>query len=147
MARRGYEVNQDERVTEGNSLSDFKNDFEVVDKADSQLLKDIAFMEELVEVEVLPTDNPHAEALIQLSCNGINQLLIRGIPQVVKRKFIEILARAKTESISTPEIMDAKGNRMATVRRSQGLRYPFRVLSDENVNGRQWLESVMREAV
>jgi hypothetical protein len=126
--------------------NDFRDDFEIIETPLSQSALDAAaFFEELVEVEISSSDRQGAEPVIQLQCNGVNQFLYRGVPQSIKRKFVEILARAKSENISTPEFMDGNGNRSTRVVKSQGLRYPFRVLRDDNPNGRVWLESVMRQ--
>lgn len=124
----------------------FHEQLEIVENPLSpEQLADVAFYEELVEVEILPTENPHAEAVIQLQCNFVNQFLIRGVPAVIKRKYVEILARAKTENIATPEFTDARGNRSTRVTKSQGLRYPFRVLRDDNPKGPSWLQAVMMQ--
>lgn len=126
--------------------SDFYDDFEIIETAQpKEAMAKEAFYEELVEVEILPTDKPNAEQVIPLCCNGVNQFLVRGIPTVVKRKFVEILARAKSEMITTPEYVDGNGDRATRILKTQGLRYPFRVLRDNNPIGREWLETVMRQ--
>lgn len=126
--------------------SEFADQFEVLGNVPHKSALDAeAFYEEAVEVEILPTENPHAEQVIQLQCNGVNQFLLRGVPVMVKRKFVEILARAKTENIATPEFIDGNGNRSTRITKSQGLRYPFRVMRDANPKGREWLETVMRQ--
>jgi hypothetical protein len=126
--------------------TEFLDNFEILDREVPKAALDAAaFFEEELEVEILPTENPNAEAVIQLQCNGVNQFLVRGVPAFIKRKYVEILARAKTENVATPEFIDANGNRSTRVTKSQGLRYPFRVLQDRNPQGRAWLENVMRQ--
>lgn len=140
------QTTREQAIPEGSfATGDFAEEFEVVDKASNDRLSELAFMEEAVEIEVSQTDNPYAEALIHLECNGVTQIVVRGVPQYIKRKFVEILARSKTENIATPEIIDAKGNKTAAIRRFQGLRYPFRVLHDSNPNGHSWLDGIMKQ--
>lgn len=125
---------------------DFRDNFEVIDsRVTSDQLKAEAFFEEPIDVVISTTDNPTAEAIITLQCNGINQFLLRGVKHTVKRKFVEILARAKAETISTPEYTDAAGNRATKINKTQGLKYPFTVMYDPNPEGPAWLQRVLRE--
>ena len=71
-------------------------DIEIVDKPmQDSYAEELAFMEEKLEVVVNEDTNPNAENPVQISVNGVNQFFMRGQPQVVKRKFVEVLARAK----------------------------------------------------
>lgn len=127
--------------------TEFKDEFESVDTPNwKDLAKMEAFYEDEVEVVISDTDAPNAEQLIKLGVNGINQFLIRGVPQIIKRKFVEVLCHAQPENLSTPEFIDANGNRATKVIKTKGLKYPFRVLRDSNPDGRRWLESIMRTA-
>lgn len=141
------QARESEIVANGHNGQSFREDFETVDTPrDSYALKMEAFMNEDVEIEISETDNPAAEQLIHLGVNGRNQFLWRGVPQIVKRSFVEVLARAKVANIQTPEIVDPNGNRATSIRTLRGLRYPFRVLFDPNPNGGKWLQGVMKEA-
>jgi hypothetical protein len=126
--------------------SDFHDNFEVVDdpmwKDQAELM---AFMEELVEIVVSEDNHPNAEQVINLSVNGINQFVFRGKPQVIKRKYIEVLARSRPESLSTPEYTDANGNRATRIVKAHTLRFPFRVIKDMNPKGGRWVENLLRE--
>ena len=120
---------------------------EVVDKpAEKTMLDALAFMEERVTVMLMDDSNPNAENPVQVSCNGVNQFFMRGQAQDVKRKFVEILARAKRTVISTPETTDSTGSRTNMIRQSTSLRYPFQVVADPNPRGPQWLKGIMQEA-
>lgn len=142
--KQGQNSSIDMPATGAIDKNDFYDHFETVESIiPSDQLAAHAFFEEVVEVEITPTDNPRAEQVINLCCNGINQFMIRGVKTPIKRKFLEILARAKTETIATPEFIDGNGDRSTRVVKSQGLRYPFRVLRDDNPNGRAWLENVL----
>jgi len=120
---------------------------EIVDKPLEKTMADsLAFMEERVTVMVHEDTNPNAENPVQVSCNGVNQFFMRGQSQEFKRKFVEILARAKRTSISTPETTDSSGARTNAIRQSTSLRYPFQVIFDANPRGSAWLKGVMQEA-
>ncbi|MFA5921170.1 MAG: hypothetical protein WC856_07745 [Methylococcaceae bacterium] len=127
--------------------SDFVDQFEIVDTPiPADALAARAFFEEFVEIEIPATGALEEEAVIQLSCNNVNQFILRDVPTMVRRKYVEILARAKTENVTTPEYQDANGNRATRVRKAQGLRYPFRVLRDDNPGGQSWLKNILQQA-
>lgn len=125
---------------------DFKDNFEIVDgpQYDDQA-KLLKFMEEPVKVMINDNGMPNAAQTIQLSVQGVNQFLIRGVPICIKRKFVEILARAKTEILQTPEYLDASGNRATRLTKSHVLLHPFSILEDRNPNGSKWLENILKE--
>lgn len=106
---------------------------------------DLAFMEELVEVEVHESNDPNAEPIVDLYCNGIPQRIVRGQPIAVKRKYVQILANARQVSMTTEtrvqgeDVINRIGKRSA-------LRYPFSVVRDDNRKGRDWLRSVLQAA-
>jgi hypothetical protein len=122
------------------------NSIEVMDRPLTNDLADsMAFMEEKVEVMVHESTDQNAENPVQVSCNGINQFFFRGQPQEVRRKFIEILARAKTTSIATHERRDHQGDMSFRIARATALRYPFSVIRDENPKGSTWLRKILQE--
>lgn len=125
----------------------FLDEFEIIDgsRGIKELAATEAFYEEEVEVVVSESDNPNLEQLIQVGVNGTNQFFIRGVPVIVKRKFLEGLCRARPESITTQEYLDANGNRSTRVIKTPGLKFPFRVLRDSNPRGREWLEKLLQE--
>ena len=104
--------------------------------------RDLAFFEELVEVEVHESTDPNAEAVVDLYCNGVSQRFIRGVPLVVKRKYVQILATAKPQTISTRATVsgDEVINRIT---KHTALRYPFRVIRDDNPKGADWLRETL----
>lgn len=125
--------------------NDFHDEFATVDTPNwENKAKMLAFMEETVEIIISDSDRDNAEQVIQLNVNGINQFLFRGIPCRIKRKFVEVLARARPEAISTPEFIDVTGNRATKILKTMGLKYPFRVLTDSQ-DGHRWVESLLRE--
>lgn len=103
---------------------------------------ELAFMEEPVEVLVHESTDPNAEPIIDLYCNGVPQRLLRGEPQVVKRKYVQILADARQTSMTTTVRREGDGvvNR---INKHSGLRYPFSVQADRNPKGREWIKKVL----
>lgn len=125
---------------------DFRNDFEVVDGPKAMdKANELAFMEEPVEVVVSPTTDKNAERFPQVAVNGVNQYFVRGQKMVVKRKFIEALARAKKTGVSTVPDKDQDGGDTMKIVQDTGLRYPFAVTRDNNPRGSSWLEKVLAE--
>jgi hypothetical protein len=106
---------------------------------------ELAFMEEKVEVMVHESTDENAENPVTVACNGVNQFFVRGMPQVVKRKYVEILARAKTTAISTREARDYAGDLTTQISKSTALRYPFSIVRDENPKGATWLRSILSQ--
>lgn len=119
---------------------------EVVDKpmADS-LVSELAFMEEKVDVMLHESTDPNAENPVQVSVNGINQFFLRGQQQTVRRKYVEVLARAKKTAISTPEMTNQVGERVAAIRKATALHYPFSVTRDDNPRGQAWLRGILAQ--
>lgn len=110
------------------------------------LAEELAFMEELVEVVVQTTGEKGAEPIVPVWVNGRLQNFIRGLPVVVKRKYVERLARAKPEAFRNEEYTDAEGNKSVRWPKEASLRYPFAVTRDENPKGIPWLQKILAEA-
>lgn len=125
---------------------DFREQFDILDKpVANDKLKNLAFMEEEVEIVINP-GNQYDPQTIQTNVNGVNQFFIRGVKQWVKRKFVAVLAQAKTEIISTVPHVDNTGARATKIQKSYVPTYPFTVIQDKNPDGSVWLERMIREA-
>lgn len=128
---------------------DQKQESEIVtvarDGLDNGYAAQLAFMEEPVDVMVHETTDPNEQLLVDVYCNGIPQRFIRGQVQTVKRKYVEILARAKQTSIQTrtETTTDDVINR---INKHTALRYPFSIVHDPNPRGAAWLKSVLASA-
>jgi hypothetical protein len=103
--------------------------------------KKLAFMEEPVEVLVHESTEENPDLIVDLYCNGVPQRFIRGVPVTVKRKYVEILANARTERMKTNVVRegDAVYNR---VNKHSALRYPFQ-MTDPNPRGQDWLKGLL----
>jgi len=115
-------------------------------------MKDLAFMEEEVEIIVAPTTDKNAERHVFVSVNGQGAgpkgipWLTRGVPYRVKRKFVEVLAKAKRVAVSTDEVLDSRGDRTIAVTKTSALAYPFSVIKDTNPRGVDWLRDILAQA-
>lgn len=106
--------------------------------------KELAFMEELVDVEVHDSTDQNSEPIVDVYVNGVVQRFARGQVQRVKRKYVQVLATARPESIKTETRVhgDTTVNR---VTKHSALRYPFTVTEDTK-QGREWLRKVLNQA-
>lgn len=115
---------------------------EPVEHVSSEKLAMLAFMEEVVTVVVHDSTNPQDERIVEVWNDGIPQRFIRGQEQQVKRKYVEVLARAKQEGYSQEELPNKEGYRNIP---HTALRYPFAVVGDSD-KGKAWLKRVLAEA-
>lgn len=123
----------------------FKDEYQPVDIPNwKDKAAALAFNEELILVELMNDNDPQAEQVVQTGVNGVNQFLLRGKAQWIKRKFLAALATSQPESISTPEYTNARGDRGTRIIKNRTQKYPFRVLEDRNPDGRVWLERLMK---
>jgi len=107
-------------------------------------VEELLFNEELVEVMLHESADDNAENPVFTACNGVSQYFHRGIPQIVKRKFVAILASVKEHNVTTPEYSANDGSRAMSIRRTSSLKYPFSVLNDRNPRGAAWLRSLIQ---
>lgn len=105
----------------------------------------LAFNEELVEVIVHESTDKNAEPVVDLYCNGVPQRFVRGRVQTVKRKYLEILARARITAMTT-DVQIQGDNVMNRINKHTALRYPFSVQRDANPTGAAWLRKILQEA-
>ena len=109
--------------------------------------KQLAFNEEYVEVVVHESTDKNAEPIVDVYCNGTPQRFVRGVTQKVKRKYVEILARARQTSISTKvSAQGADGETVNRIDKHTAARYPFSVVYDANPKGGAWLKQVLQSA-
>ena len=121
-----------------------------IEVVDSPLSNDyaaqLAFNEEYVDVVVHESTNPNDQEIFDVYCNGVPQWFKRGETQTVKRKYVEILARARQTSIATRTANSYDGEVVNRIDKHTAVRYPFSVIHDSNPKGRAWLKSVLASA-
>ena len=115
--------------------------FEAVDTVSDEKLALLAFMEEEVTVIVHESTNPTDDPIPEVWNDGIVQRFIRGKEQVVKRKYIEVLARAKVTRYTQEELPNRGGYRNIP---HTALRYPFTIVEDSE-KGKAWVKRVLAE--
>jgi hypothetical protein len=145
------DIGQDKQITldSDKSLADIVAELNEIEPAGTIEFGDQAetlqFMEEEVAVCVFTSTDKNAETVVEVFCNGTPQRFIRGQWQIVKRKYVEVLARAKPFSVTTPEVLDSNGDRTTRIDINNALRYPFE-MKDKNPKGAAWLHGILSES-
>ena len=63
---------------------------------------------------------------------------------MVKRKFVEVLAKSKITTYSQEKYRDNDGNESYRQIPHTAVRYPFSMVEDANPRGRDWLKSILQ---
>ena len=105
-----------------------------------------AFMNEFLTIDVPASNNENEPPHVVVNCNGTNQVIMRGVPVRVRRKYVEILARAK-EIKYRQETRNPAAPDQISMLQTTALSYPFQVLHDPNRKGPAWLLHIMNEPV
>lgn len=108
------------------------------------MMKDEAFMQERVLIQVQGGSDENQVPYVHVCVNGMNQIINYGQPVAVRRMFVEVLARMKqtkyTQRTSNPMEPDRIEN-VAT----HSLVHPFSVIRDDNSRGFAWLQHILNE--
>lgn len=111
-------------------------------------VKELAFMEEPVDVLLHRGREKHAPTMYDFAINGQAIWIRVDTPTTIKRKYLEIIARSQPFEVETDvDKNEGKGENAPVVnaiRRHQSSRYPFTVIKDTNPRGAAWLAQVMR---
>lgn len=111
-----------------------KNDFD-----------EMMFMEELVKIRVEPLNEKNPRKVIDLYVNGKAEWVPVGRPWIMRRKYVEVLARSKPMSVQTKhESAEESLNPQNEVIRTTSAQFPFSVLEDTH-RGIEWLNRLMAE--
>jgi len=111
-----------------------KNDFD-----------EMMFMEELVKIRVEPLNEKNPRKMIDLYVNGKAEWVPVGRPWIMRRKYVEVLARSKAMSVQTKhESAEEALNPQNEVIRTTSSQFPFSVLEDTQ-RGIEWLNRLMAE--
>lgn len=123
----------------------------------SDYLTDLKFSEDPVTIRVERSAEKHAPKVVDCWCNGVGcEAWINGrwlqlgwIPVgrevIIKRKYVEILARSKIDSITTQSDEPGVESPQNRIDRSTSAKVPFSVLRDDNPKGHAWLTRLMAE--
>lgn len=135
-------------------------DIEVLDKPlTDDYTQALQFAEDLITIQIEPGQEKNAPKVIDCWVNGkgaevldtvtgkmmeINCLPI-GQPIVTKRKYVEVLARAKYDTINTIAGSTRDENPENRIERNTSRRATFSVLHDPSPKSREWLTRLMAE--
>lgn len=126
---------------------DPRDEYDIDVTADMGKAERLAFAEEQMIINISPSAERFPEDPVMVSVNGRACYIPRGRKCVVRRKYVERLARAVVDTIrqdlSTEALNPTKVN---TLTISPSLKYPFSVIHDPNPRGPQWLQKLMAEA-
>jgi hypothetical protein len=133
-------------VTRNPYLVERKVEIDGAQVVDPKWVEQMHFNEERVTILVHEATDPrHPEPCISLWNSGVHQLIIRGEPQVVKRKFVEILARSRPVGYGNEEYVKEDGTRDVRWPKRIAFKYPFSVIKDDNPRGAAWLRKIVTE--
>jgi hypothetical protein len=108
--------------------------------------KEEKFMNELIQIEIEPGEKPNDPMYVDLYHNGIAQMVLRGQPQTVKRKFVYAGLMAKVVSFACDfrRQGDTEINKLTP---HTNTAYRMRLVGDTNPQGGPaWWQSVARQA-
>lgn len=112
----------------------------------NEKMKMESFMGDVLTVVVHESSDPSDEPFPGVWNGGQSQYFVRGKEMQVKRKFVEVLARAKKTTFTQKLVKDGNGvdTYMNVPHTSQ--QYPFAVTNDPAGDiGRAWLKKILAE--
>lgn len=108
--------------------------------------KEVEFMEDVLTIRIEPGREKNAPQLIDVYVNGRAEWVPVGKPWKLKRKYVEVLARAKPMSIQTShESAEESADPQNRVIRSVSSMHPFTVINDPSQKGYEWLTRILQE--
>lgn len=143
------------------NLESYERGSEVILPIDSpdgaEYVAQLAFMEEPMTIRIERSSEKFAPKVVDCWVNGRGaELFVNGKwlvcgwlpvgePIITRRKYVEVLARAKPDSIQT-EVTERDGeDPQNTLQRYTSSKYPFSVLQDKNPRGMEWLTRILQE--
>lgn len=120
-------------------------------------LQELSFMEEPVTIRIEPPQEENAPLTVECWVNGRGAEILRngrwqemgflpvGVVITTKRKYLEVLARARTMKVNTPEHSVHDANPDNNLRRRNVRLNSFSVITDANPRGAAWLTQIFSE--
>lgn len=102
-----------------------------------------AFMQEPIKIMIHPSTVDGELDVQTPAVNGINQPIIRGAEIMVKRKYVEALARCRLTKYE--QVIDPLDRSNIQMRERTVIAYPFSILEDRNPKGGPWIKGIMAE--
>lgn len=141
---------------------DYDGEIVLTDRAARQTgdewLDELAFMEEPVTIRIEPSTEKNAATVFPVWVNGKGAEVFQrdrweeigylpvGRVITVKRKVLEVIVRAKVDTVQTTEteIVDVDRGLGNTIRRYTSAVHSFSVIEDKNPRGHAWLSEMRR---
>lgn len=133
----------------GDARKEPEGDIEIIraEALKREKMENLRFMEDELEIIILPTSDRMAAPVIEVWVNSIPQRFVRNRKQRVKRKYVEQLARCKPVNYEGRVHKDADGEVHNQMIPNSSLLYPFQVLHDPaGARGAAWLQEVLAQA-
>jgi hypothetical protein len=134
------------------SLDNMRRPDQRLEQVDIDIVRDmdhaamLAFLNELVCVNIAETAEEGAENPVVLGINGRQVPILRGQDTWVRRCYVELLLRAKPEAIKTRLTRNGEGDVKNHIDKTRSLKYPFQIVADKNPRGMAWARKIRSEA-
>lgn len=131
-----------------NSVEEIRDNEEIIVESnglDMVYFDELAFMEEKITIRLEPSADRYSPRFVDVAVNGRIEWLEVGKPIQVARKYIEVLARAKSDTFITIAPNTNDENPVNMISRNTSQKYPFSVIKDPNPRGYQWLTTVLSQ--
>lgn len=109
-----------------------------------QYFDELKFMEETITIRIERMNDKNAPKVVDVSVNGITKFIPVGEPFAIARKYVEVLARSKSDNIETIDASMDYANSANQIRKISAQKYPFSIVSDPNPLGVEWFMSIGR---
>jgi alkanesulfonate monooxygenase SsuD/methylene tetrahydromethanopterin reductase-like flavin-dependent oxidoreductase (luciferase family) len=130
------------------SVADIRDNEELIietNPMDMAYIDELAFMEEKITIRLEPSADRYSPKFVDVAVNGRIEWLEVGTPIKVARKYVEVLARAKSDTFITIAPNTNDENPVNMISRNTSQKYPFSVIKDPNPRGYQWLTTVLSQ--
>lgn len=123
---------------------------------DAEYLAELAFMDEPVTIRLHPSSDVNAISTFEVRVNGKGGEILRngrwfeatwlpvGEEITIKRKYLEVIARAKIDTIKTPKMAALAENPDNRPTRATSAVHTFSVIEDRSPRGAAWLTDQLR---
>lgn len=109
----------------------------------NEKLEALKFNEDMLIIRVAESTNPTDEPFAQVWNDGRSVVIPRGEDVQVRRKFVEVLARAKKTTYTQEKLPNNEGYRNIP---HTALKFDFALINDPNPRGGQpWLRGILSE--
>jgi len=103
-----------------------------------------AFMNQRLLINIMKSADRESLPVVIPNVNGVNHPILRGVDTLVKRKFVEVLARCRDTKYE--QRIDKFNPEKFIMAPSTAIKDPFVVKHDPHPHGNEWLDIILREA-